>query len=59
MVSCADAGDPVAIKILYDSVHELASSVKAVVERLELCGEGRFSLIVYFLIKCERSCYNA
>lgn len=29
-------------KILFDSVHELASSVKAVVERLELCGEGAF-----------------
>ncbi|PIN20380.1 N-Acetylglucosamine kinase [Handroanthus impetiginosus] len=39
VVSCGDAGDPVANKILYDAVHELASSVKAVVERLELCGE--------------------
>ncbi|XP_012830491.1 PREDICTED: N-acetyl-D-glucosamine kinase-like [Erythranthe guttata] len=39
VVSCADAMDPVAIDILYNSVHELASSVKAVVERLELCGE--------------------
>lgn len=40
MVSCADAGDSVANKILHDAVKELASSVKAVVERLELCGEG-------------------
>ncbi|XP_073148162.1 uncharacterized protein [Henckelia pumila] len=41
VVSCADAGDPVANKILHDSVKELASSVKAVVERLELCGEDQ------------------
>lgn len=40
VVSCAEAGDPVANKILFDAVHELASSVKAVVERLELSGEG-------------------
>ncbi|KAL0289345.1 UNVERIFIED_CONTAM: hypothetical protein Sangu_2620600 [Sesamum angustifolium] len=39
VVSCADAGDPVANNILHDTVHELASSVRAVVERLELCGE--------------------
>ncbi|XP_011085438.1 N-acetyl-D-glucosamine kinase isoform X2 [Sesamum indicum] len=39
VVSCADAGDPVANNILHDAVHELASSVRAVVERLELCGE--------------------
>ncbi|PON89649.1 ATPase [Trema orientale] len=39
VVSCAEAGDEVANKILYDSVEELASSVKAVVLRLDLCGE--------------------
>ncbi|KAK6142230.1 hypothetical protein DH2020_022578 [Rehmannia glutinosa] len=41
--------DPVANNILYDAVHELASSVKAVVERLELCGEdgkGPFPLVM-------------
>lgn len=42
VVSCADAGDHVAINILFDAVHDLASSVKAVVARLELCGEGVF-----------------
>ncbi|KAK6142599.1 hypothetical protein DH2020_022947 [Rehmannia glutinosa] len=49
VVSCADEGDPVANNILYDAVHELASSVKAVVERLELCGEdgkGPFPLVM-------------
>ena len=40
VVSCAEAGDEVANRILYDSVEELASSVKAVVQRLGLCGEG-------------------
>ena len=39
-VSCAEAGDEVANKILLDSVQELASSVKAVIQRLGLCGEG-------------------
>lgn len=39
VVSCAEAGDPVANDILHNTVNELASSVKAVVERLELCGE--------------------
>ncbi|RZB67251.1 N-acetyl-D-glucosamine kinase isoform B [Glycine soja] len=39
VVTCAEAGDEVANKILLDSVQELASSVKAVVERLGLCGE--------------------
>lgn len=43
MVSCADGGDLAAVNILFDAVHELASSVKAVVARLELCGEGVFS----------------
>lgn len=40
VVSCAEAGDEIANKILHDSVLELTSSVKAVVQRLELCGEG-------------------
>ncbi|KAK9285844.1 hypothetical protein L1049_025045 [Liquidambar formosana] len=39
VVSCAEAGDQVANQILLDSVQELASSVKAVVQRLGLCGE--------------------
>lgn len=38
VVSCAEAGDEVANKILQDSVQELALSVKAVVQRLGLCG---------------------
>lgn len=40
VVSCAEAGDEVANKILLESVQELALSVKAVVKRLGLCGEG-------------------
>ncbi|KAK4593967.1 hypothetical protein RGQ29_017867 [Quercus rubra] len=44
VVSCAEAGDEVANKILLDSVQELASSAKAVIQRLGLCGEfGRDS----------------
>lgn len=39
-MSCAEAGDRVAHEILQDSVEELALSVKAVVQRLGLCGEG-------------------
>ncbi|KAI4324571.1 hypothetical protein MLD38_030048 [Melastoma candidum] len=39
VVSCAEAGDKVADKILLDSVKELALSVKAVVQRLGLCGK--------------------
>ncbi|KAG6748588.1 hypothetical protein POTOM_048517 [Populus tomentosa] len=39
VVSCAEAGDRVAHEILQDSVEELALSVKAVVQRLSLCGE--------------------
>lgn len=39
VVSCAEAGDQVANKILLDAVQELASSVKAVVQRLGLCGK--------------------
>ncbi|RWR81842.1 N-acetyl-D-glucosamine kinase [Cinnamomum micranthum f. kanehirae] len=44
VVSCAESGDQVSNKILLDSVQELAASVKAVVQRLGLCGEdGRSS----------------
>ncbi|KAJ0793466.1 putative hexokinase [Helianthus annuus] len=39
VVSCAEAGDEVANGILLDAVQELASSIKAVVCRLGLCGE--------------------
>ncbi|XWS44437.1 hypothetical protein CRYUN_Cryun15aG0044400 [Craigia yunnanensis] len=39
VVSCAEAGDEVANKILKEAVEELALSVKAVVQRLGLCGE--------------------
>ncbi|KAJ7960584.1 N-acetyl-D-glucosamine kinase [Quillaja saponaria] len=49
VVSCAEAGDEVANKILVDSVEELASCVKAVVQRLALCGEdgkGTFPLVM-------------
>ncbi|CAM8940424.1 unnamed protein product [Rhodiola kirilowii] len=49
VVSCAEAGDMVAHQILVDSVQELASSVKAVVQRLRLCGEdgkGCFPLVM-------------
>ncbi|KAK7385908.1 hypothetical protein VNO78_31870 [Psophocarpus tetragonolobus] len=39
VVTCAEAGDEVANKVLLESVQELASSVKAVVQRLGLCGQ--------------------
>jgi N-acetylglucosamine kinase-like BadF-type ATPase len=39
VVESAEAGDEVANKILHNSVGELASSVKAVVQRLALSGE--------------------
>ncbi|WOL07878.1 N-acetyl-D-glucosamine kinase-like [Canna indica] len=39
VVSSAEAGDEVANRILHDSVLELTASVRAVVQRLELCGE--------------------
>lgn len=40
VVSCAEAGDEVANSILLESVKELALSVKAVVQKLGLCGKG-------------------
>lgn len=45
VVSCAEGGDEVANKILRNAVQELASSVKAVVRRLHLCGEGMLSIV--------------
>ncbi|XP_011037759.1 PREDICTED: N-acetyl-D-glucosamine kinase-like isoform X3 [Populus euphratica] len=42
VVSCAEACDQVATKILVDAVQDLALSVKAVVQRLHLCGEDFF-----------------
>ncbi|CAN1227839.1 N-acetyl-D-glucosamine kinase [Linum grandiflorum] len=49
VVSCAEDSDEVADKILVNAVQELASSVKAVAERLSLCGEdgkGRFPVVM-------------
>ncbi|KAJ0980456.1 hypothetical protein J5N97_008711 [Dioscorea zingiberensis] len=49
VVSSAEDGDEVANKILRHSVLELADSVKAVVQRLRLCGEdgkGSFPLVM-------------
>lgn len=40
VVSCAEAGDQIANKILVEAVQELALCVKAVARRLCLCGEG-------------------
>ena len=40
VVACAEAGDEVANNILLDSVEELALSVRAVIQRLGLAGEG-------------------
>ncbi|KAJ6841115.1 N-acetyl-D-glucosamine kinase [Iris pallida] len=39
VIISAEAGDEVANEILHESVLELADSVKAVVQRLGLCGE--------------------
>ncbi|KAK2644809.1 hypothetical protein Ddye_020004 [Dipteronia dyeriana] len=39
VVSCAEAGDQIANEILVNAVQELALCVKAVVQRLCLCGE--------------------
>lgn len=41
VVSCAKDGDQIAHEILVDAVKELAIAVKAVIERLCLCGEDR------------------
>lgn len=48
VVSCAEEGDQVAISILLEAVQELASSVKAVVRRLQLCGEGMVHSVLPF-----------
>lgn len=39
VISSAESGDEIANKILHNSVQELADSVKAVVQRLGLCGK--------------------
>ncbi|XP_010519063.1 PREDICTED: N-acetyl-D-glucosamine kinase isoform X2 [Tarenaya hassleriana] len=39
VVSCAEAGDEIANRILVEAVEDLALSVKAVVQRLGLCGK--------------------
>lgn len=44
VVSCAEAGDEIANKILNGAVKELASTVKAVVQRLGLAGKGLTSI---------------
>lgn len=49
VVSCAEAGDEVANKVLFDSVEELALSVKAVIQRLGLSGEGGHTYGTFFL----------
>eukprot|EP00258_Populus_trichocarpa_P051464 XP_024467483.1 N-acetyl-D-glucosamine kinase isoform X1 [Populus trichocarpa] len=49
VVSCAEACDQVATKILVNAVQDLALSVKAVVQRLQLCGEdgnGSFPVVM-------------
>ena len=43
MVSCAEAGDEISDKILVDAADDLALSVKAVVQRLGLCGKVAFT----------------
>lgn len=40
VVTCAEDGDDVANQILNDAVEELALTVKAVVHKLGLCGQG-------------------
>lgn len=56
VVSCAEAGDQVADEILNNAVQELALSVKAVVQRLYLAGEGVTSF-VFTLNTCETKSY--
>ncbi|CAI9782188.1 unnamed protein product [Fraxinus pennsylvanica] len=49
VVSCAEAGDQIANDILNNAVQELAMSVKAVVQRLQLAGEdgnGSFPVVM-------------
>ncbi|KAL9252524.1 N-acetyl-D-glucosamine kinase-like protein [Drosera capensis] len=43
VVSCAEAGDEIANKILVEAVEELAACVKAVVKKLHLGGDGSCS----------------
>lgn len=57
VVSCAEAGDETANNILVFAVEELALSVKAVVQKLCLCGKGanlpNLKLLNIFLIKVK------
>lgn len=46
VVSCAEDGDQVADEILHNAVQELAISVKAVVQRLHLAGEGLTLILI-------------
>ncbi|KAL0705715.1 hypothetical protein Bca4012_072140 [Brassica carinata] len=49
VVSCAEAGDEISDKILVDAADDLALSVKAVVQRLGLCGKdgtGSFPVVM-------------
>ncbi|KAF5472142.1 hypothetical protein F2P56_008882 [Juglans regia] len=49
VVSCAEGGDQIANKILVEAVQELAVCVKAVAQRLGLCGEdgnGSFPIVM-------------
>lgn len=57
VVSCAEAGDQIADEILSNAVEELALSVKAVVQRLHLAGEGMPSFI-FISNTSETKCYN-
>lgn len=56
VVSCAEEGDEVANNILLDAVEELALSVKAVVQRLGLSGEGMISSLncanLFYVVLC-------
>lgn len=62
MVSCAEAGDQIANDILRDAVEELALTVKAVVQRLGLAGEGvvlfdQVKLYFRSVNPCQRTCF--
>lgn len=59
VVSSAEDGDEIASKILHEAVQELADSVKAVVQRLGLCGkDGKASfplVLVGGVLKANKS----
>lgn len=52
VISCAKNGDEVATKILFDAVEELASSVKAVVQRLGLSGKDGKDSFPLVMVGC-------